>query len=71
VKRAIVVASLEAFGISVDGIVDAAAATEAELDALDARVAEARRQQEELAKSVAREKGRVRVIASFFGKTMT
>ncbi len=98
VKRAIVVASLEAFGIAIDGVVSAASAADAALDGyaldgrrrteqvlaeaqarvdeLNAKIAEARRlmdvqvkAQEELAKSVAREKARLRSIAAFFGKS--
>lgn len=98
VKRAIVVASLEAFGIAIDGVVSAASAADAALDAyaldgrrrteqvlaeaqarvddLNAKIAETRRlmdvqlkAQEELAKSVAREKARLRSVAAFFGKS--
>ncbi len=76
VKRAIVVASLEAFGISVDGVVAAAAEADAALDAQSAEIAETKRQleaqaraQEERAKSVAREKARLRRVAAFFAKS--
>jgi hypothetical protein len=97
VKRAIVVASLEAFGVSIDGVVAAAGAADGALDSyaldgrrrteqvlaeaqarvadLEAKIAEAKRlvdlqlrAQEELAKSVARERARIRAIGAFFGE---
>ena len=69
VKRAIVVASLEAFGVSVAEILESAARAEKEMDRLDAEIAAARQLQEERAKTVAREKARLRAIASFFAKS--
>lgn len=98
VKRAIVVASLEAFGVPVGEVVSAATAADAALDGyaldgrrrteqvlaeaqarvddLNAKIADTRRlmdlqvkAQEELAKSVAREKARLRSVAAFFGKS--
>ena len=68
-KRAIVTASLEAFGIRVDRVLATAAQAERRLEA-DARRLELEiLKLQESAKSVARERARLRAVGGFFGKS--
>lgn len=68
-KRAIVTASLEAFGIRVDRVLASAAHSERGLEgqarAIDQEIAK----QQRMAKSVAEERARLRAVGAFFGKS--
>jgi hypothetical protein len=68
-KRAIVTASLEAFGIRIDRVLSAAAQAERGLEAQARRIDLEIAKQQEAAKSVARERAGLRAVGAFFGKT--
>ena len=68
-KRAIVTASLEAFGIRIDRVLATAAQAERRLEAESRRLELEILKQQESAKSVARERARLRAVGGFFGKS--
>lgn len=68
-KRAIVTASLEAFGIRIDRVLAAASRAERGLEAQARRIDLEIAKQQEAAKSVARERAGLRAVGAFFGKS--
>lgn len=68
-KRAIVTASLEAFGIRIDRVLASAAQAERALEAQARRIDLEIAKQQEAAKAVARERAGLRAVGGFFGKT--
>lgn len=68
-KRAIVTASLEAFGIRIDRVLAAAGQSERGLEAQARAIDQEIAKQQRMAKSVAEERARLRALGAFFGKS--
>lgn len=68
-KRAIVTASLKAFGIRIDGVLASAMNAERSLEERARVIDQEIAKQQRLAKSVAEERARLRAVGAFFGKS--
>lgn len=69
VKRAIVTASLEAFGIRIERVLASAGQAERGLEEQARRIDQEISKQQRLAKGVAEERARLRAVGAFFGKS--
>ena len=68
-KRAIVTASLQAFGIRIDGVLASAMNAERTLEERGRVIDQEIAKQQRLAKSVSEERARLRAVSAFFGKS--
>jgi hypothetical protein len=68
-KRAIVTASLEAFGIRIDRVLASASQAERATEERARRIDQEIAKQQRMAKSVAEERARLRAVGAFFGKS--
>lgn len=68
-KRTIVTASLQAFGIRIDGVLASAMNAEKSLEERARVIDQEIAKQQRLAKTVAEERARLRAVGAFFGKS--